>query len=1218
MKTRGSWAKVITYVSVAGLVCGLTLFAAFRIAGNRRPQSGTRLSPIIAGEAAQPAKARANSKWMEAYGNLPLSFEENRGQTAREVRYISHGSGYELFLTPQEAVIALRGPVHIDLSPRNLLATLRALRDARRARQATMTAVLRMQLEGANPEPKIIGIDELPGKVNYFIGNDPKKWQTDVPTYAQVKYAEVYPGVGLVFYGNQRRLEYDFVVAPGADPEAIALKIDGARKMRINSRGDLLLTVPGGEVELQKPVIYQQVKGKRREIAGKYVVTRNHRVRFSVASYDRSQPLVLDPVLNYSTYLGGESDDLGAGIAVDSNGNAFVTGTTFSTTFPTTSNAYIPEPLAANVGGAFAAFISELNPAGTQLLYSTYLAGSTTPGEFAFGIAVDPSDKIYVTGFTLSTDFPTSNSANPSFIPGFKLSPNLGNVNGTSFIAKFDPTQSTGVNSFVYSSYLGGTSGTIGELGRSVAVADSSGVVYVAGFTDSTAGTGIANFPVVNGFQTALSTVNGNAFLAKINTTTSAAPVYSTYLGGNDANFASAALGYGDFAFGVAADSSGNAYLVGTTTSTDFSSFSTVNPLLMGFDLTYPAGNVSNTVFVSRIDTTKTGATSLAYLTYLGGAGPDFGDAIALGPAPTHLAYVTGQTNSSSFPIFPVAVPPAGPYQTTKGAGGVAFVSLIDATTSANPSYSTFLGGGGDEGLGIRVDGQGNAYVAGKTASSSFPHTQGAFQPAIAAGAFGNGFVSKLNPGGQGTKDLVYSSYFGGSGDTNSADIDQAEAIAIDSSNNAYITGQTFSTASSFPVFPPATATPPAFQTTLNGTSDAFVAKLTLIPTLTVMPTSLNFGTVLIPGTSAAQTVTLTNNTNAAIAFTSAVMNGNPAAADTDYMVTNSCSGSIPFGATNTCTVSVTFTPSAVGSRPATLVLTDGDSTSPQNIALSGIGAIPTPAVTLAPTSLTFGSQLLNTTSAAQTVTLTNTGTGPLTIVSIAASGDFAETSTGTTACPITPATLAANANCTISVTFTPTATGTRPGTLTITDNAANSPQTVGLTGTGTNTPPDFTLSAAPTTVTVAQGAVSTPVTITVNPTNGFNSAVALTCAGAPAKSSCTLSPASITPPTTSALTFTAHAMLVPLPMTKPAPPLNMLRIVPLFFVLMLLFLLRSTQRFRTRLAMVSAIIICVTLAACGGTSYSNNNTAKGSYPLTITGTSGALTHNATVTVTVN
>jgi hypothetical protein len=189
---------------------------------------------------------------------------------------------------------------------------------------------------------------------------------------------------------------------------------------------------------------------------------------------------------------------------------------------------------------------------------------------------------------------------------------------------------------------------------------------------------------------------------------------------------------------------------------------------------------------------------------------------------------------------------------------------------------------------------------------------------------------------------------------------------------------------------------------------------------------------------------------------------------------------------------------------------------------------------------------------------------------------------------------------------------------LTITDNAGGSPQMVSLTGNGTSPLPNFTLGAAPTTVTVAQGAVSTPVTITVNPTNGFNSAVALTCAGAPTNSICALSPASITPPTTSALTFTAHAMLVPLPMTKPAPPLNMLRIVPLFFVLVLLFLLRSTQRFRTRLAMVSAIIICVTLAACSGPNSPNNKTAKGSYPLTITGTSGALTHNVTVTVTVN
>jgi hypothetical protein len=535
--------------------------------------------------------------------------------------------------------------------------------------------------------------------------------------------------------------------------------------------------------------------------------------------------------------------------------------------------------------------------------------------------------------------------------------------------------------------------------------------------------------------------------------------------------------------------------------------------------------------------------------------------------------------------------------------------------------YSTFLGGtGGNQGFAIKADAAGNAYVAGTTSKNDFPQVPGVggFEPTFPPGALGVGFIAKLNPAGNNAADLVYSTFFGGSG--NASNGDRIFAIAIDSSNpaNAYVTGQTFSSAATFPVFPK--TAPAAFQQTLNGPSDAFVAKLTPIPTLAVAPTSLNFGTIVIPNTSAAKTVTLTNNTSAAIAFTSAVVNGNPTAANTDYMVTNSCSGNIPFGATNTCTVSVTFKPTVAGSETATLQLTDSDSTSPQNIALTGTGANPTPAVGLAPTSLSFGNQLQNTTSAAQTVTLTNTGTGPLTIISIAASGDFAETSTGASACPISPSTLPATAGsntCTISVTFTPTATGARAGTLTITDNASGSPHTVPLTGTGTAPAPDFTLSAAPSTLTVAQGAVGNAVTITVNPVNGFSSAVALTCTGAPANSSCVLSPTSITPPTTSTLTFAAHAMLVPLPISKPVPPLNLLRLVPVSVALMLAFLLLFKQRLRTRLAMVSAIAICLTLAACSGGG-SSKNTVKGTYPLTVTGNSGALSHNTAVTITVN
>jgi len=234
----GSWVGVAKFVGVSGLVCGLIMVAAFQIAGKRSSQRETGRSPVAAGQASKISPTNAEPKWREAYGKLPLSFEENQGQTVREVRFVSHGSGYELFLTPQEAVLALRSKMPHDLSPLHRTATVRALRKAPRASAGQVTAV-RLRLEGANPGAQIAGMDQLAGKSNYFIGNDPKKWHTGVPSYARVKYSGVYPGVDLVFYGNQGQLEYDFVVAPGADPNVIAMKVDGARKMRINSRGDL-------------------------------------------------------------------------------------------------------------------------------------------------------------------------------------------------------------------------------------------------------------------------------------------------------------------------------------------------------------------------------------------------------------------------------------------------------------------------------------------------------------------------------------------------------------------------------------------------------------------------------------------------------------------------------------------------------------------------------------------------------------------------------------------------------------------------------------------------------------------------------------------------------------------------------------------------------------------------------------------------------------------
>ncbi len=339
-----------------------------------------------------------------------------------------------------------------------------------------------MQLEGANPSPDIAGVDGLPARVNYFIGNDPKKWHTDVPAFSRVKYAGVYPGVDLVFYGNQRRLEYDFIVAPGADPKAIQLKIVGAQKMRVNAHGDLVLSVPGGEVELQRPLIYQNVRGERREIPGNYTIDGLHRVSFSVLSYDRSAPLILDPVLSYATYLGGTATDTGNAIAVDGSGDAFVAGSTLSTDFPAGTNGGVTAAPSPNLG---ASFVAELDPTGASLLYSTYLAGSTSGlAEGAFGVALDPSGNVYVTGLTYATDFPTT-PAN-----AFTPAPLAANTLGTAYLTKLNPTLS-GLSALIYSTYIAGTGG---DYGNGVA-ADAAGNAYVAGETEST------DFPTANPLQ---------------------------------------------------------------------------------------------------------------------------------------------------------------------------------------------------------------------------------------------------------------------------------------------------------------------------------------------------------------------------------------------------------------------------------------------------------------------------------------------------------------------------------------------------------------------------------------------------------------------------------------------------------------------------------------------------------------------------------------------
>ena len=1192
MKMPRKWETATKFISVATIVCGGLLLTFPGGPGRNSVPSKARTTE-------NAARAKQDSQWLKAYGKLPLRFEENIGQTSREVRYVAHGGKYELFLTAQEAVMALRPSGHLDFSPRHRFATLRNLRESRQnARQAKQMTALGLKLEGSNPQPKITGVDQLPGKVNYFIGNDPTQWHTDVQTFAKVKYAEVYPGIDLIFYGKENHLEYDFIVAQGANPAAIALKVNGARKMRIDSRGDVVVNVPGGEVRLQKPLIYQQVHGKRREVSGSYTIAADHRVRFSVANYDRSEPLVVDPVLDYSTYVGGTADDNASGIAVDSNGNAFIAGNSSSTDFPTTSNGLIT----ANSSGAVAAFVAELNPAGDTLLYSSYIAGSI-PGETAYGVAVDPTGKaVYVTGQTLSPDFPTN-----STITGFKTGNNPGATAGTSFLVKFDPTQTTGANSFVYSTFIGGTNGTgpNGDIGLAVA-ADGSGNAYVTGLTDCSPGTAtdLATFPIVGGFQTTLGNTNGggNAFLTKINTTVSGSSslISSSYLGGDAVLYLGASSpGYGDAGWGVAIDSLANAYVVGTTTSSNLGSLTTT-----GLALTYPAGNTSNTAFFAKINTATAGSQSLSYLTYLGGTGPDFGYAIGTGP--NNVAYLTGTTNSSNFPVS------SGAYQSTGSQLGVAFVTLMDTSQPVANSLtnSTFVGGGnGDVGYGIRADAQGNAYVAGGTSSGNFPVTAGALQTTFPAGAFGTGFVLELNPS---LSALLYSSFFGGSGDGNGQDIDYAAGIALNSSTppNVYIAGQTYST--NLPV----AGTPVApLHAGLNGTnSDAYVAELTLIPPVTVAPSPFDFGVEQLTVPTPPQAFTVTNNTGSTITFNSIVVTGVSPAANTDFAKSSDgCSPSVAAAAS--CTVNVTFTPSVAAAESATLVLTavvmNGGLTSTEvfDVNLTGTGSTTVPGIAFKPTNVSFSPQMLTTTSAAMPVMLTNSGAGPLTISSIATSGDFAQTNT----CPASPATLPASGTCTINLTFAPTAVGARTGTLTLTDDARGSPHTIPLTGTGW----DFQVAAP------ANATGKSPLTFnaTMTPLGGFNQSVAFTCAGAPTGTTCT-----IATPVTAAdgktaqqvqvtLTKTSNGLSVPSPSLR-TPPMAIWQIVPLTLSLLLILLLPRTKRLRVRLGLATAVVLLMALAGCSSSSHPTTGT------LTITGTSngsaGSASHSATVAVSVN
>ena len=723
-----------------------------------------------------------------AHAQIPLSFAENRGQAPMDVLFTA-------------------GPVAVK--PSEIVVSNARIRFAHAAR------------------PRVRGVEPLPGHANAFIGTDPSRWRTNIPTFGAVEYAQLWRGIDLRLHGGSNSLEYDFVVAPGADPPTIGIRFD--RDLRLDGNGDLL----AGALRNARPLAYQEIDGKHVPVAAAWRIGKQREARFRLGAYDASKPLIIDPVLSYSSYFGGTADEEENAVAVDNDGNVYFAGSTKSTDIAVTAGA---AQTTFGGKGSFGGdvYVVKYDPKTNKVVYATYLGGSADDN--ALGIAVDAGGNAYITGQTDSHNFPLKNAFQPTF----------GGLTYEAFITKLSPAG----DALVYSSYLGGTSN---EQGNAVAV-DGAGNAYIAGWTFST------NFPTTNGFQTSFGGRIFDGFLTKINAAGSAV-VYSTFLGGTTYDVANA----------VAVDGSNNAYVAGYTFSANF-------PTKAAYQSTITSGtcgsgsNSSNCAdaFVAKIDTSQSGNASLIYSTFLGGSKNDYANAIGITAAGE--AVVAGVTDSTNFPAVNAAQP-------TSGGSYDAFITKLNAAGSGLV-YSTYLGGSGyDEAAALRVDTSGRAVVFGTAASANFP-TKAAFQGTFGGGA-GNAlivrqvaapvggttfalitlssdaFAAKFDAGGAES----YASFLGGAGD------EIGYGAAIDAAGNTWVTGSTTSTN---------LTTINAVQSGLKGGIDLFFARIAGFGVTSVAP---SFGptaggthvTLAGEGFQTGATVTFggTNATGVSVASTS-------------------------------------------------------------------------------------------------------------------------------------------------------------------------------------------------------------------------------------------------------------------------------------------------------------------------------------------------------------
>jgi hypothetical protein len=751
------WIFIVSILLPICLIAAQHFHRHSRLVYRAEPQNAPAILREIAMTNPSPAKIQDSTRLQvkASFGNLPLAFEPNRGQTDSQVKFLSHAGHHTLWLTNDEAVLAVGRRSGANLSnQKGKEGSLQANESA--------SAVLRMKFVGANANPGIAGEAPQPGTVNYFTGK-PEQWRTKIPVYSRVRYSSLYPGIDLVFYGTNRELEYDLMVSPGADPEQIKLGISGAENMRIDGDGNLVLKTAAGDVIQQKPRIYQRKGTNLIAVAGNYVISGKDEVGFRLGSYDRKAAMVIDPVLRYASYLtgGGDEDDGGTGIAVDSSNRVVVAGWTCSGSFPGENGPTVPRCVSA--------FVTKLDFTGSSMIFTAFVPGSVFFDNVP--LALDAANNIYIAGSTNGNTFGDDT-----------FTPTPGAFQGTfggstdAWVAKLN---SSGTN-LIYATFLGGS----GDERTGGIDVDSSGNAYVTGTTTS------KNFPVTAGvFQGDCKLKSdgtcASAFVTKLNALGTRV-LYSSYLGGHGTQSGE----------GIALNPTGNAFVVGGSDAKDF-------PTTAGSAQPVPAG--AEDAFVVQFSSS---GSHLNFSTFLGGAGADVGNSIALDSFGN--AFVTGRTLSANFPVKNAFQPHCS--------GACSFVSKLN--TSGRLVYSTFLGSGGGSGTGfgtpaggtgIAVTPAGDAYVTGEP-GPNFPITQNAFQRVQGPQGLGNGpggsiFLTKFSPAGQ----LIYSSYFGGG--LNSP------RVALDPSTNAYLTGLV-----SFGGLIP--ATPGAFQEQRGAEEDSFVAKV--------------------------------------------------------------------------------------------------------------------------------------------------------------------------------------------------------------------------------------------------------------------------------------------------------------------------------------------------------------------------------------------------------